>query len=61
MQKFLIVYAGNGGIAELYNVGVFEAESASEAKGFARRQWNTTASLYATPVDELHDGWSYFG
>lgn len=60
MKRFLVVYSGSGGIAELYNVGIFKAESVTVAREKARDSWGTTAELYACDLDKCQDGWSFF-
>ena len=60
MKRFLVVHNPNSGIAELSNVGVFEAEDAAGARLRARESWNTTARLAAFDLDVCPDGWSYY-
>lgn len=60
MNKYLVVYNFNSGIAELGNVGIFHADSKKEAREKARNQWNTTASLYVIDLEDCKDGWCYY-
>jgi len=60
MKRYLVIYNFNSGIAELGNVGLFDADTESEAREKARKQWNTTARLYAIALDDCQDGWSYY-
>tara|TARA_R100000655_G_scaffold85596_1_gene125508 strand:+ start:1146 stop:1355 length:210 start_codon:yes stop_codon:yes gene_type:complete len=60
IKRYLVIYNLNSGIAELGNVGVFNAETEVEARKVAKKQWRTTASLYAIALDDCQDGWSWF-
>jgi len=60
MNRFIVVHTSIGGMAELYNVGFFDAKTPEEAEKKARKQWNTTESLFVMSTDELCDGWSFY-
>lgn len=59
-QLYLVVYNSNSGFAEIANVGTFKASSAMDAIESAKRVWNTTECIYAVPICELYDRWSYY-
>ncbi len=60
MEKYLVLYAHNSGIAELSNAGLFDGKDKQEAKEKAKKQWNTTADLFVININDLPDGWSYY-
>ena len=61
MNKYLIVYAPSTGFAELYNVGLFEANNAQEAVKKAQKRMSTSSnSLWAFDVSEWENEWTYF-
>ncbi len=60
MKRYLVIYHLNSGIAELANVGLFDAETKREARKKAQKQWNTTAILDAIALDDCVDGWSAY-
>jgi len=60
MKRYLVIQLVNSGFVELANVGVIDALSEGAAKIEAQALWGTNAEIYATPVDELEDLWSYY-
>lgn len=58
-MKWLVLQPCQGGIAEIYNVGIFEASSPEEAKELARVAFYTTAKLEVVSIDQVSH-WSYY-
>ncbi len=62
-DRYLVVYEPDGGIAELGNVCIVEAEGEREAAmdGFvAMRCGNHATGIRAFKLDDLPVGWSYY-
>lgn len=53
-----------GSMAQLENVGVFEAEDSGSAKLSAVHEWgmtdDTTRKCFAIRLGDIRNGWSYF-
>lgn len=66
MRKYLVVLDFSTGIAQVHNIGVFEAPDALEARKKACTLWRLThdaiyaSKMAAYPIEDLQDGWSYF-
>lgn len=58
-RKWLVVHPRHDGIAGLYNLGVFIAESAEEAKKKAEVDWRVglRSRLDVFEIADMNDGW----
>lgn len=54
VRQYLVVYNS------VSNFGLFKANSEAEAKEFAKKIFNTNASLDVYDVSELPDSWSHY-
>jgi hypothetical protein len=59
-QLFLVVHPSTGGIAALFNVGIFNAATTEAAVDQAQELWHTGASLNAYALNEMELPWAYY-
>lgn len=61
-RKWLVVHPRDDGVVGLYNLGVFIAESAEEAKKRAEAGWRVgwMSRLEVFEVADMNDGWVYY-
>lgn len=63
-MKFIVIYDQRSGVVGLNNIGVFEADTRDEARLKACATFTMARefarNLYAEPLDDLPDGWSYY-
>lgn len=62
MNKYLVINKYSGLNHVIDNVGVFTATSEDEARQMAATKWRVSIyNTFAHNIDEMEDGWSYYG